>query len=232
MSGYFQFQPDLIVEATSLCDRACSGCYAPNVISKKPERLYESRPELFLNPQTADSALRAIQNNDLSLISIRGGEPTLHPEIVSIISSCAKCGSLVMLETHGRWLLPENVQPYAGLVSVLAELRVAVKLSFDSMHGLSVPQLSAISKYLQENSIRLFVAITEQDEQSFNAVRSGCTQISDAQIIFQKKARDLESLIRPKFGVLGVTGIIAEQLSSKFESATATAPQPVQVRAI
>jgi MoaA/NifB/PqqE/SkfB family radical SAM enzyme len=36
------FNPDLIIEVTAACNRACVGCYAPNVVSNESAiSLYE-----------------------------------------------------------------------------------------------------------------------------------------------------------------------------------------------
>jgi len=215
MSPYFDFQPEFIVEATSVCDRACVGCYAPNFVSKKSAlEIYQERPELFLSPIKAESCLSDFAAKSLSLISIRGGEPSLHPELAAILLSCAKRTSQVMLETHGRWL--ETPDKYRDLISVIAATGVAIKLSFDQMHGLSPAELKSISRLLSDQSIPLYVAITEVSEADFLRARSLCSWLADKSIIYQPKVFATNQLFRPSRGVLGVDGKIRNQLQNRF----------------
>ena len=218
MIEYFQFTPDLIVEATSVCDRACVGCYAPNVVSQESaQSLYLKQPGLFLSPDAIEKALRQFDTS-LGSIAIRGGEPTRHPELASIIRSCSKNAERVYVETHGRWLLPEAIRENKNILSVIEETKAIVKVSFDQMHGLSSNQLSKITDFLSWNDISYYVAITENNAESFKITRSRCAWISDEKIIYQLKARQNNELVRPQFGVLGVDGKIMANLNSKMEN--------------
>jgi organic radical activating enzyme len=217
MIRYFDFHPELIVEATSVCDRACVGCYAPNIVAKKDSvEIYYERPDLFLSPIKAESCLSDFAVKSLGLLSIRGGEPSAHPELASILLSCAKRASQVMVETHGRWLeTPDN---YRDLISVIAATGAAIKLSFDQMHGLSPAELKSISRLLSEHSIPLYVAITEVSEAEFLKTRSLCSWLADESIIYQPKVFAANQLIQPSRGVLGVDGQIRNQLQNRFST--------------
>jgi uncharacterized Fe-S cluster-containing radical SAM superfamily protein len=215
MSQPLQFQPEFIVEATSVCDRACVGCYAPNFVSKKSSReTYEERAELFLNPAKAETALMEFSEKIFDVLSIRGGEPSLHPELSAILKLCEKRAKSVILETHGRWL--ETPNENRDLIDVIVGTGTTIKLSFDQMHGLTPIQLRSISEYLGEKSIPLFVAITEISETELLKTRALCSWVPDEQIIFQEKVFAGHQLIRPPHGVLGIDGQIRGQLHTKF----------------
>src|SRR5258708_13173502 len=82
------FSSDLIVEATLVCDQSCIGCYAPNWVSKEiPADSFKSKPHLFLSPDALTSALRSIRPHGGKpfAVSIRGGEPSPHPPLGSLI---------------------------------------------------------------------------------------------------------------------------------------------------
>jgi integrase len=103
------FQPDLIVEVTGACNRACDGCYAPNVVAKDAASIYETRPEIFLKALSLKHALSEI-STPVRIASVRGGEPTLHPEIVTLLRIAAIHADQVFLETHGRWLMEDEIR--------------------------------------------------------------------------------------------------------------------------
>ena len=230
MSLYFSFTPDLIVEATSVCDRACSGCYAPNVVSTQSMHiLYTERPDLFLSPHMTAIVLSKFESS-LQLISIRGGEPTRHPELAKLISLCGQIAATVVVETHGRWLLPENVASNSELLKAVKTAGATIKLSFDRMHGLRSQQLKIITDFLNENRIRYLVAITELDETQFMNSRRECSWIPNDQIIFQQKTNSNESLSNPPCGVLNVRGQTVKNLNVKKEFGSNRLPLPQEVR--
>lgn len=111
MAPVSNFAPDLIIEATSVCDRACVGCYAPNVISRASvEDLLNQDPSLFLTPDKLESTLRKLHQINLHksvVVSIRGGEPTRSPFISQLIeiTSTEMPSAEIYLETHGRWVI-------------------------------------------------------------------------------------------------------------------------------
>ena len=212
---YQNFNPDLIIEATSVCDRACSGCYAPNVVTTGPaDKIYQTSPDLFLNPESLLIALQKL-NSKMPLATIRGGEPTRHPEVGVLLSVARIYASSVYLETHGRWLLPENNKSYQALIETIAMRQITVKISFDKMHDLTAEELGEITSYLDWSNINYLVAITEINEQEFLNTREQCLWVDDSRIIFQKKAVALTELVVPKYGVIGINGTINNNLSVK-----------------
>jgi organic radical activating enzyme len=210
------FKPDLVIEATSVCDRACIGCYAPNVVSKESSRtLLQTKPSLFLLPE--DLAL-TVAELDLTkkIVSIRGGEPTRNPLLPELLKVLTKTGARPYLETHGRWLIDEDDQGL--LLRSLVETDTNVKLSFDSMHGTSREELASMIAILHENSIPCSVAITEASSDLFVKVLSSISSLAIEEIYFQTKATTLDALVRPSIGVVGVDGLLKKSLNSKLES--------------
>lgn len=233
LSGRCRFSPDLIVEVTTVCDRKCQGCYASNVLSKKaPEELYESQPEFFLSPEKFEKQLESIihrMGSPLSSIAIRGGEPSRHPDLSSLLRTAHQWSHSVYLETHGRWIQPVSFEYLKDVLKTCSDLGTFVKLSFDKMHGLSVTELRNITSALSKTAIQWELAITEQDLEQFSRTRNECSWIADEQIYFQKKAISADMLIQPPFGVIRVDGSLSQALSTHLPLYPISQFQPGEV---
>jgi len=210
------FQPDLIVEVTGACNRACVGCYAPNVVAKDAASVYEKRPELFIGVVALNNTW-----NELRVFSrvtaIRGGEPTLHPELPAILKKVVKHSEQVFLETHGRWLMAEDFIPYMGLLESIKTNGIIVKISFDKMHGLKVDELQRITHFLKWHDVDYRIAITEATLADYMVTRSMCSWIEDNKIIYQPKALSADGLVKPTIGTINVRGELKATLTHKFE---------------
>lgn len=106
------------LEPTSACNLACDGCYRENLAgSHKP--LEQIREEI--------ATLRRLRNSDG--ISIAGGDPLMHPDIVEIVRLVREMGMKPILNTNGGRLTRE----------LLAELKRAGACGFtfhvDSKQG-------------------------------------------------------------------------------------------------
>ena len=106
------------LEPTSACNLACDGCYRENVASShKP--LDQVREEI--------AAFRRLRNSDG--ISIAGGDPLMHPDIVEIVRRVRESGMKPILNTNGGRLTS----------SLLRELKTAGAYGFtfhvDSKQG-------------------------------------------------------------------------------------------------
>lgn len=214
------FNPDLVIEVTSVCNRACKGCYAPNVVSKESaSELLQKDPGLFIDPVVLQGTLLSLRNSLPGIISIRGGEPSLHPNLASILNTTKFFAPTVVIETHGRWLLNGEREAYQELILSIMENRTTLKISFDSMHALKTEDLQEIISFLQRNSIDYYVAITEEDLEKFAITRNSILWIKDEKIIYQRKASRNEELLRPRLGVLNSKGELRDNLNSKFHGA-------------
>ncbi|MDZ7344173.1 MAG: radical SAM protein [candidate division KSB1 bacterium] len=106
------------LEPTSACNLACDGCYRENVAkSHKSLEIIRQEVETF----------RELRNSDG--ISIAGGDPLMHPNIVEIVRMIAEMGFKPVINTNGGMLTPE----------LLRELKRAGALGFtfhiDSKQG-------------------------------------------------------------------------------------------------
>jgi organic radical activating enzyme len=211
------FNPDLIVEVTGACNKACVGCYAPNVVTNEgAETFFEKRPELFLSVTGMNKAMNDLQLTS-SITSIRGGEPTLHPKLPILLTIASNKSNQVYLETHGRWLLPQNINSNKVLIQTIKEKKIIVKISFDKMHGMNGDELKAITEFLTWNDINFKVAITEESLANYLVTRSHCYWVSEDKIIFQQKVSHEADLIKPNIGTINVRGEIKKSLTHKFE---------------
>jgi len=212
MKGFRAFHPDLIVEVTGVCDRACAGCYAPNLISKySPEDLFREKPEMFLMSEGLNATLTEMKAN-IDSIALRGGEPSRHPYLSNLLRVAHKHSRNVYVETHGRWILNNGE---SELLQVCAELGTILKISFDRMHGLSSDELKGIINRISKEQAAFLIAITEATDEDFLKTRALCDWVPDENIIHQKKAKSLHELIEPRIGVVKLSGKLARTLTTK-----------------
>lgn len=84
------------LEPTSACNLACDGCYRENVASShKSLDIVRKEVELF----------RSLRNSDG--ISIAGGDPLMHPQIIEIVRMVTETGMKPIINTNGGKLTPE-----------------------------------------------------------------------------------------------------------------------------
>ena len=81
------------LEPTSACNLACDGCYRENVPSShKTLDLVRRELKVFRRLRNADG------------ISIAGGDPLLHPEIIDIVGMVTEMGMKPIINTNGKAL--------------------------------------------------------------------------------------------------------------------------------
>lgn len=217
---HFAFRPELIVEVTVVCDRACLGCYAPNVIVKNDHDLtFKERPGFYLHQETLLTKLNKITstiNRPLSSLAFRGGEPTCHPQLPDLIKIGLQYTDQLFVESHGRWVLSTSPDTGIDIQQVLTALNqpnVVLKVSFDSMHKISNIELEEALDVFDRNGVKWLVAITESGEQQLAEQRARCSWVPDSRIVFQKKALSAFELYSPPFGVIRSGGEHANALS-------------------
>ena len=216
---FMNFQPDLILEVTSICDRRCKGCYAPNAVSQEDaETLFNSNPSFFLQTEKLKKTLEGLSQNKISSISLRGGEPSRHPklgELLEVIRSFN--ASDIFVETHGRWILEES-ESTSQLIQACKDTNCILKISFDQMHGLKPEKLKAILDRITSAKIQYAVAITESTNEKFVVSRGFCDWVPNDKIIYQAKAVNSQDLLQPRVGVIGVNGYLVKNLTSNLRS--------------
>lgn len=231
------FIPDLIIEVTSVCNRSCSGCYAPNLLSKRsPAQLLLESPELFLSPSSLASALATLGVSGiapLSVLAIRGGEPSLHPQLEQLLRMVAPNADHIYLETHARWLLAGEGESLSVQALLLLEAcrqtGVQLKISFDRMHGLSLSSLKEMIRVAEKFQVRWCIAITETRSQLEEFMKS-CSWLPMDRVFFQEKAFAAEELVLPHLGVIHTNGSISKTLNSRFQPKTPLQKEVVEKR--
>ncbi len=83
------------LEPTAKCNLACEGCYRANEDSHKPLAQIQQELDVFERARTFDS------------VSIAGGDPLLHPEIVEIVRMIAARDHKPIINTNGLALTDE-----------------------------------------------------------------------------------------------------------------------------
>lgn len=84
------------LEPTSACNLACDGCYRENVAkSHKPLEIVKQEVETFCKLRNSDG------------ISVAGGDPLMHPNIVEIVAMIAEMGVKPVINTNGGLLTKE-----------------------------------------------------------------------------------------------------------------------------
>lgn len=96
------------LEPTQQCNLSCDGCYRKNVKTHKSLRDVESDLEVFARLRNFDG------------VSIAGGDPLMHPEILDIVRKVTSMGRKAILNTNGLAMTKELLQSLkaAGLVGL------------------------------------------------------------------------------------------------------------------
>lgn len=210
------FAPDLIVEVTSVCDRACPGCYSPTLRTKEaPELTFLEHPEMYLGAEPLDAVLEEL-GGVVRTVSLRGGEPSRHPLLAELVAVARLRGLEVIIETHARWVLDDHERTTRWLMA-FADPGVSLKVSYDRMHGLKPMELQRVLGRLDGAGVRWSIAITEPTFDAFLKTRAQCHGVPDERIVFQHKVTDHRLLVHPPLGTVDVGGTRKRALTVKAE---------------
>lgn len=96
------------LEPTQACNLACDGCYRQNVKTHKPIDEVQEDLEVFARLRNFDG------------VSIAGGDPLMHPDVVEIVRRVTAMGRKAILNTNGLALTRELLEELkaAGLVGL------------------------------------------------------------------------------------------------------------------
>src|ERR1043165_9147559 len=220
--SYFEFNPELVIEVTMVCDRACPGCYAPNLITRdEPGVVLRKHRGLFLKPEALRGRLSEITssiNRQLTSLSFRGGEPTRHPELPALVDASLRFTRRLYVESHARWALPgrdDTAVDINAVMKALTRRNVVLKVSFDSMHETSAAQLKVLLERLDRRHVNWLVAITEPDDERFAAQRMLCDWVPNSKIVRHQKAAHSSELYTPPLGVIRPDGSLLRHLSTR-----------------
>lgn len=214
------FVPDIVVEVTRACDRLCRGCYAPNLLVRSQtdvHNLAKKYDSAFIEPDVLNKILNEISRNEvIKNIAIRGGEPTLHPQISKIITYLSEFSKTRYLETHGRWL--ENSSPAfrENLLQAIQISKTVIKFSYDKMHQISSQKIAEFINIAEKRKIKWVLAITEESEASGMFVRNTIPWVPDNLIFFQYKVTQASDLIQPRLGTITSEGGFQVRPTNRF----------------
>jgi branched-chain amino acid transport system substrate-binding protein len=204
----YTFLPDLIIEITNGCNMICKGCYAPNVLISEDEKNKKTAAHLSLEKLKHNW----VSDNDVKIVSIRGGEPSINPQLPEILEFLASRVEQIYLETNGTWIL-ENTM----LLETVTKTKTHVKLSIDKMHNSKDNQFELWLARLYAVEARVCLAVTESTFENFQRTLAERLKAFNGDVFWHKKATRANDLIKPRIGVINVHGILQESVSSKFK---------------
>jgi len=159
------------LELTPVCNNKCTGCGNPNTGSRLG---FRNNP---LNLGSWKSILDAIQAPDIFL-KITGGEPTLHPQFIEIISEIALRKIPFVLFTNGRWPSSKNI---LSLLKSIPDFRGMLI----SLHGSSA------------KTHEYFTGVAGSWRQATEQIRIACEQglnVSTSTVIMRQNIGELEQI--------------------------------------
>ncbi len=92
--------PHAVIEVNQRCNISCAACYKDKSTYTKPLA------------QVLDEIALVTSVRNIGVLSLAGGEPTLHPDLPAIIASIARRGIQVQLLTNGLNLTDEKLATY------------------------------------------------------------------------------------------------------------------------
>ncbi|TFW35560.1 radical SAM protein [Massilia horti] len=119
------------VSVTNVCNAACDFCgFSRNKKLAGPRR--------YLDTAAFASSLPALRRRHVRYMTFQGGEPLLHPGIVSIVTEAARAGMHCGMITNG-WFLSRHIErlAQAGLRRVLVSIDSANMLEHEISRGLN-----------------------------------------------------------------------------------------------
>lgn len=202
------FLPDLIIEVTNGCNMICKGCYAPNVLVSDSATHKKQISQLQLQVLKHNWP----ENKLINIVSVRGGEPSLNPELPEILVFLATKTKEIYLETNGTWILNND-----RLLKSIVATRTKVKLSLDKMHKSNNSQFDQWKNKLESIGALYCVAITEFTHEDFKKIRMEYLHDFQGEVFWHRKATKSNDLIKPNVGVINVHGVLKTSVSNKFK---------------
>jgi MoaA/NifB/PqqE/SkfB family radical SAM enzyme len=123
------------VSVTNVCNAACDFCG----FSREKKM---AGPRRYLDPDAFERAMPMLRRRKIRYMTLQGGEPLVHPQIESLVSSATKAGIQCGVITNG-WFLPRHIKQLAaaGLKRLLISIDSADMSEHERNRGL--PGLAA-----------------------------------------------------------------------------------------
>jgi MoaA/NifB/PqqE/SkfB family radical SAM enzyme len=119
------------ISVTNVCNAACDFC---NFSRDKKK----AGPRRYLDPDAFARALPVLRRRHIRYVTFQGGEPLVHPGIVSLVASATEAGMQCGLITNG-WFLPRYIDrlAQAGLRRLLVSIDSANLMEHELNRGLN-----------------------------------------------------------------------------------------------
>lgn len=106
-----QYSNKLLIIVTKKCNRDCAFCI------DRPNRKYYPDDQAFIDLATVKNILNFAKSKNIKTIALNGGEPTLHPQIVTIAKMVKEAGFLTKIFTN--YDFPEVVKQLDGIIDII-----------------------------------------------------------------------------------------------------------------
>lgn len=115
---------------TNVCNAACDFCGF-----SRDKRL--AGPARYADPAEVTRALPILRRRGIRFMTLQGGEPLVHPEVVRLVSTIAAAGISCALITNG-WFLPRYIDALvaAGLARLIVSIDSADTAEHERNRGL------------------------------------------------------------------------------------------------
>jgi len=150
----------LRIAITNQCNLSCSYCH------NEGQSLFE--PSRFLSLDYIKTMVKWFIAHDVFIerLSITGGEPLLHPDVIKIIHELKKVTEKLLINTNGLLLTKE-------LLDMFLEQNISLKIGVDSIVSEQTkPSVCAIPKSVDRLISVIKYAVSNGNEIIFNAVFS------------------------------------------------------------
>ena len=121
------------IVVNSSCNLSCNYCFAKEILSNND----------FISLDNIDYIADFLKHSERKIISLMGGEPTLHPQIIPIIEKLRAKGFTVSLKSNGLWDF--KIREY---LSGLAENEIFVLLNLNPPSTYSQKELEILNSNL------------------------------------------------------------------------------------
>src|SRR5690348_2488433 len=115
---------------TNVCNAACDFCGF-----SRDKRL--AGPARYVDPAALTRALPILRRRGIRFMTLQGGEPLVHPDVVRLVSEIATAGISCALITNG-WFLPRDIDSLvaAGLARLIVSVDSADTAEHEGNRGL------------------------------------------------------------------------------------------------
>ncbi len=142
---------------TTVCNRHCPYCFAASRVSNPSADAEGGQETSYISAENFGLALQFASRNE-QIVGILGGEPSLHPEFVSLIEQTWAAGFCAKVFTNGVWS-EESVDAVGGLSERSpSNLRLVVNTNH--------PDITSVSEWSSQQ--RLFSRLPAHCCLSFN----------------------------------------------------------------